>query len=462
MIKEKKPSFLTAISVFIGIILILGVGISVYKVDIHILLVMATFFSSIVAYKCGFGFDEILDGMTESIKKAMIALIIFILIGMMIGSWIASGTVPGLIYYGLELLSPKFFLPTGLIICSITSLATGTSWGTTGTVGLALMGMGVGLGIPGPVVAGMVVSGAFFGDKMSPMSDSTILAAASTDTDLYDHIGGMLITSVPAYIISLVLYTFVGFHYATLGNSEPEQIHMIHQVLGETFNLKIIVLLPIVVVLVLSLMKVPSVIAMSIGTFLGTIFAVVFQGADITYALKVLNYGYVEKTGLEVVDKLLVRGGIQNMMWTFSLSFIALCLGGVLEKAGFLNVIVEKVLAKVKSIPSVIAVSMGTTFLTNLCMGEIYLALILNGNLYRKVYKDKGLENKMLSRVLEESGTLTGALIPWTTAGAFIAGSLGVSTLSYVPFAFFNLINPILSIIMIYCGFSLYKIKSTD
>ena len=460
---QNKPSCLDSIVVLLGIVSILMTGIFILHVDIHVLLILGLILTCLVSYKCGYSLDEMIDGMKLSVSRAMGALIIFILIGMIIATWIQCGTVPALIYYGLKILSPKYFLPAGLIICSIVSLGTGTSWGTIGTIGLAMMGMGTSLGMPAPVVAGMVVSGAFFGDKMSPISDTTNLSAVSAGTDLYKHIKGMLYTTIPSYIISLGIYTYIGKGFYVGASSDFSQIELIQDVLSHKFNLNPIVILPMVIVLVLNIMKISSIPTMVIGTVLGGIFAVVFQCEHITSVLNVVNYGYTDKTGIELIDKLLIRGGIQNMMWTFSLSFIALCLGGVLEKAGFIEVIIEKIIKKVKSTGSLVALVITSCTLANASMGEIYLSVILNGSLYKSIFEERGFENNMLSRVLEEGATLTGALIPWTTAGAFISSTLGVSTFAYAPYALLNIINPILSIVLSYLGiFVFMKDKSVE
>lgn len=456
--KDRKPSFGQALTVLLGIISILIVGILGFGLDIHVLLILGLILTCFVAIRVGFSFDELVDAMKDGLGKAMSAILIFILIGMIIGSWIQAGTVPALIYYGLKFLSPKFFLPAGLIVCSITSFATGTSWGTAGTVGLALMGMGMGLGIPAPAIAGMVVSGAFFGDKMSPLSDTTILAAASADCDMYDHIGAMMYTMVPTYIISLIIYTFLGFKYSSSNAMASAEVAQLQEVLVAKFNLNPIVILPIIVVLILSFMKVSSVPALTLGTFLGTAIAIIFQGSSVKAALAALNYGYTEATGIFMVDKLLIRGGIQGMMWTFSLAIVALCLGGVLEKTGFLTVLIEKILTKINSAANLITVSLISAIIGNAAMSEIYLSIILNGSLYRDAYEARGLKKCMLSRVLEEGATMTGALIPWTTCGAFISGALGVSAIEYMPFALLNIINPIMTIVLSYLGiFVLYE-----
>ncbi|MCT4593300.1 MAG: Na+/H+ antiporter NhaC [Anaeromicrobium sp.] len=448
----KRPSFGASLSTFLGVVGILVIGILAFKMDIHILLSLGLIYTCFMAKSAGFTLDEIFDGMADSVKKAMVAMLIFILIGTIIGSWISAGTVPALIYYGLKFLNPKFFLPAGFIVCCITSFATGTSWGTAGTVGLAMMGMGMGLGIPAPAIAGMVISGAAFGDKMSPMSDTTILAAASAECDMYDHIKAMSYTTIPATLISLAGFTFLGFKYTASSNMTSQDVVILQETLEKTFNLNPIVLLPILVVIVLSLMKVPSVPALTIGTFLGSATAVIFQKVSIVSAMDALNYGYTQATGIAIVDKLLLRGGIQGMMWTFSLAFIALCLGGVLEKAEFLTVLIEKILLNVKSNAGLMLVTMISTIVGCAATSEVYLAIILNGSLFKDAYTDKGLRRSLLSRILEEGSTLVGPIIPWTTCGAFMAGTLGVDTLKLAPFALLCWINPLISIVLGYMG----------
>lgn len=455
---KKTPSFKASLLVFLSIVGILILGIILLDVDIHVLLILGLCVTSLVSLKYGYTFEELIKGMEKSISRAMTALLIFILIGTIIGSWITAGTVPALIYYGLNIISPGLFLPIGLVLCSLTSLSTGTSWGTAGTVGIALMGMGVGLGIPAPIVAGMVVSGAFFGDKMSPISDTTNLAAVSAEANLYDHIKAMSYTTIPSYVIALLIYAFIGLKYAN-GSGNVSDIKLIQETISTNFNLNPIVILPMIVLFTLNILRFPAVPAMIVGTLSGVIVAVFIQGISIAEALTAINYGYTAQTGTSIVDNLLVRGGIQNMMWTFSLSFIALCLGGVLELVGYLRVLIKGILSKIKRVGSLVALVIGTTILGNASMGEIYLGIILNGTLYKEAFKEKGLRPEMLSRLLEEGGTLTGALIPWTTAGAFMASTLGVPVFEYARYAFLNLINPALSIALSFMGIFILRNK---
>ncbi len=453
---KKEPSFNVSIFLVIMIMLILGVGIFIAKTDIHILLLLALALTMVVAKIIGFTFNDVLEGMMDSIRDAMPAMMIFIMIGVIISSWIISGTVPGIIYYGLQIITPTVFLPVGLLLCSITSLSIGTSWGTAGTVGVALMGMGASLGIPAPVTAGMVLSGAYFGDKMSPVSDTTNLSATASDANLYDHIKSMAYSTVPSYVIVLIAFSIIGLKYST-GASAGIEVTNIINALGSSMDMNPIVFIPMILLFALNIKKVPAVPAMMIGSFAAVIIAVTLQGIPIKDALITLNYGYTSNTGVELVDSLLSRGGIQSMMWTFSLAFIAISLGGALQRLGILSVIVRKLISNVTNEGFIATIVIFTT--TALCalLGEVYLALILSGNLFKEQFKKKNIKLSMLSRFLEEGGTLTQIFIPWTTGAAFMAGVLGVSTLEYAPYALLNYVNPIVSIVLSFLGIFFFK-----
>ena len=453
-----KISFFESLILFISIVSILIVGVTVIKVDLHVLLLISLFITIMMSLYKGYSLEFITKTMSGGITKAYDAMIIFILIGSTIGVWILSGTIPSLIYYGLDILSPSIFLPAGLIVCSLTSVATGTSWGTVSTVGLALMGIGESLNIPTALTAGMIVSGAFFGDKISPMSDTTNLAAASTNTNIYDHIKSMLYTTIPAYIIALIIYSFVGIKY---GKNEIDytQIQLIQTTLDLNFDISIVNLLPMIVVIVLSIMKRPAILSMAVGILCGILVAIFIQNRSIQETLTSINYGYTAKTNIEIVDKLIIRGGIQSMMYTFSLAFIVLSLGGILDEIGYLKILVEKMIQKVKSVGSLVLLTITSCIFSNAIMGEAYLSLILNANLYKDAYDKKNLKSSVLSRTLEEGATLTTGLIPWTTAGAFISATLGISAIEYAPYAFYNLTNIIVSIIFAYSNIFIFKKK---
>ncbi len=459
---KKEPSFMQALIVFLSIVAILILGLIVLEVDLHVLLILGLCVAVVTSLLLGYKWQDLENAMCNGVSRAMSAMFIFILIGMIVGAWIQAGTVPALIYYGLNILSAKIFLPAGLIICSIAALATGSSWSTVGTVGLALMGIGQGLGIPPQIIAGMIISGAYFGDKMSPLSDTTNLAPISAGTDLYTHIKAMLYSTVPTYIICIILYSIIGLRYSS-GQLDVSAVREIQETLAANFNLNLIVLLPMIVTLTLSVMKVAAIPAMAIGSFLGSIMAIVFQNATLAETISVLNYGFEIETGLEIVDGLLNRGGIQSMMWTFSLAFCALSLGGVLDEMGYMSALVEKITKSIKKPATIFAATIISSWISVAAMGEQYLSIILNGRLYKDAYEKEGLAPQMLSRALEEGGTLGSALIPWTTCATFAAPILGVPTTQYAPWAFFNWMNPLISIVMTYLGiFVLYKEKGTN
>ena len=458
--KQKDPSLLIASIGIIGILLILITGIVVLKVNINVILFMSLIYISIIAKIAGFSIDTVLEGMKESVSKAFIGLVFFLLIGAIIGVWIQCGTVPTLVYYGLNILTPKFFLTTSLIICSIVSFATGTSWGTVATVGIAIMGVGIGGGfnIPLPLVAGSIVSGAWFGDKMSPISDTTVMASMSVEADIYDHLKVMWYTTLPSYIITLIIYTLLGFRYSSSG-FDVAGVHEIQGVLANNFDINWIMFIPIVVVLVLSVLRCPAVSTLVIGIVLGVIISVFCQGNGLTETLASINDGYTKVTGVEMVDKLLIRGGINSMMSTFSLGFLALCLGGALEKIGFLRVVIGKILGKLKRVFSLVLLTMLSCILGNIVFGDVYLTIILNGSLYKDSYDKFGLHRAMLSRTIVEATTMSIPLIPWSVAGAFVAGTLGIATVDYFKFTFLNIINPILSLILTLFGVFVIKRK---
>lgn len=431
-------------------------GVVVLEYDIHIILLIDLAFICLMSATLGYSFDDLVECMKKTLGQSMSAMIIFIFIGIIVASWIFSGTVPTLIYYGLQYLTPKFFLPLGLILCSVVSLSIGTSWGTLGTMGLAMMGIGAGMGIPAPLTAGMVISGSFFGDKMSPMSDTTNLAPAASGTTLYEHINAMWQTTIPAYIITLVLFTIIGLSYQS-GDVDQSTIALFSETLAGRFVIHPVLLVPVVVLLALNLLHFPAIPGMVLGSLLAVILACVVQGTPLKEVILGLNYGYVEPTGVDLVDTLLLRGGVQGMMYTFSLSCIAISFGGVLEQVGYLHKIIEVVVSRVKSDRLMVPLVIASTTLGNVSMGEVYLSIVVNGNLYREAFQERGIRLNMLSRLLEEGGTLTQVFVPWSTSGVFIAATLGVTAGEYWKFALFNYINPLLSIVLALFGvFILY------
>jgi NhaC family Na+:H+ antiporter len=452
----QDPGFLHSLLCFGGVIVIVISGLLWLGISLHSLLVIALVWVAGHSYWLGFSYKSIKSSMISGIEKGLGAIFIFFLIGILVAALIESGTIGALIYYGLDLLHPSFFLPAGLVLCSLMSLATGTAWGTIATIGVVLMGLGQALGIPLPLVAGMVVSGASFGDKMSPVSDTTNLAAMSADTDLYSHIKSMMYTTVPTYIICLIIFTFLGFYYTAQAMSEQE-LSTLSGLLDVEFAISPLTLLPLVVLLALSINRTPAEASMLASVATALVLAILTQDRNITEVLNSLHTGYVSDTGLEQLDTLLSRGGIMSMMWTMSLALIALSLGGILDRAGFVRVLLRGILERIERAASLMAATISAGIVANMSMGEGYLSIIFGGQIFRESYEESGLERHMLSRCLEEGATLSTSLIPWTTSGAFITGVLGMSPLEFAPWTFFNYINPLLSVGLAYLGFGIFR-----
>ena len=453
---NQEPSFFHSLICFGGVILTVISGMLWLGISLHSLLVIATVWVAGHSGLLGFSYQQIKSAMISGIEKGLGAIFIFFLIGILVAALIESGTIGGLIYYGLDLLHPSFFLPAGLVLCSLMSLATGTAWGTIATIGVVLMGLGDVLGIPLPIVVGMIVSGASFGDKMSPVSDTTNLAAMSADTDLYSHIKSMLYTTVPTYIITLIAFMMIGVSFSSQVLSVEELMNL-RDLLDSEFAISPLTLLPLLVLLILSLKRTPAEACMLASVATAVFLAVTTQERSATDVLNSLHTGYVADTGLQQLDTLLSRGGITSMMWTMSLALIALSLGGILERAGFVRVLLSGLLNHIERSASLMATTIGTGVVTNMSMGEGYLSIIFGGQIFKESYEKDRLEKHMLSRCLEEGATLSTSLIPWTTSGAFITGVLGMSPLEFAPWTFFNYINPLLSIGLAYMGFGIFR-----
>lgn len=454
----RKPYIWEALVPVFALVIFLAVTIIKYEGSAHIPLMLSALVAGIMAMRLGFKWEELEKGIISTISMSMQAIIILIIIGTVIGAWIISGTVPAMIYYGLKVLSPGIFLLATCIICCVVSLATGSSWTTAGTIGVALLGVGQGLGIDVRLVAGAIISGAYFGDKMSPLSDTTNLSPAMAGATLFDHVKHMIYTTGPSLIISLIAYGLLGIRYA---NKELDyaQINEILNALNAQFNINIFLLIPPVIVIILVIKKVPAIPGLFAGTILGAIFAAIFQGKGFGDIVNALNNGYVSETGFKAVDELLTRGGAEGMLSTVSLILCAMVFGGIMEKAGFLQAIAEKMLSWAKSTGSLVLTTIVSCIFVNIVAGDQYLSLVIPGRMYKDEFAKRGLHPKNLSRILEDAGTLTSPLIPWNSCGAFMHASLGVHPFAYLPFAFLNLINPLVSILYGYTGITMHKIE---
>ena len=418
--------------------------------------------AALVGLRAGFSWKDIETGMLNGITNSLQAIVILGIIGILIGVWILSGVVPTLLYYGLKILHPKIFLPATLIICSITSLATGTSWGTAGTIGIALIGIGSGLGFPLPIVAGAVLSGAYFGDKMSPLSDTTNLAPAMVGTDLYTHIKHMTYTTGVSITITLVIEIALGFFYGG-GEANLEAVNQILTGIDAQFAVNPLLLLSRrSVVMVLAFRKIPAVPGITIGIIVAAVLGMIFQKNGFGDLLSAAYGGYTSNSGVEAVDNLLTKGGFESMMYTVSLVICAMMFGGIMEKTNQLRVVVTVILKKAQSTGSLITATVLTAIGSNLILCDQYMSIVMTGKMYAQAYKDQGLHPKNLSRAIEDSATVTANLVPWNSGGAYMAATLGVATLAYLPFNFFCWISPIVSMLFGWFNITIDPIDADD
>lgn len=442
-------------------VVILFVGLFVFEADAHIPLLLSAVVAAIVAKYLGYEWRELEKGIISSVSLSLQALIILMIIGTIIATWLAAGIVPTMIYYGLEFLSPTYFLPIAAVICSIVALASGNAWTAAGTIGIAIMGVGIGLGINPAMVAGAVVSGCYFGDKISPLSETTNMAPGITGVQLFDHIRHMLYTTIPGLIIAVIIYFFIGL--ANKGNGAgSNEIDVLQQQLSDLFVISPWLLLVPVIVLGMIAAKTPAIPGLVIGSIMGAIVAIFVQGVPVSDIFSIAVYGFSKETGNEVLDNLLNNGGTEAMMYTVSLVMIAMSFGGILETSGVLQTIVDSLLKLAKSTGSLITATVATCVTANVVACDQYLSILIPGRMYLTAYKKRGLHAKNLSRTLEDAGTMTSPLVPWNTCGAFMSATLGVATLSYAPYAILNIISPLIAIIYAFVGFKIEKLPAEE
>lgn len=450
----KQPSLVISLIPLITMGLLLGIGYGVFKIKAEVLLIASAAIAGVLAKFLGVPWKELEQGIVESIKQAMPAMLIVICVGMLIGSWIASGTIPMLIFYGLKMISPRFFLVTACLVCSVISLVTGTSWGTVGTIGIAFIGIAQGLGIPLGAAAGAIVAGAYFGDKISPFSDTTNLAPIAAKSNLFDHVRHLLWTTTPAWLIGLVIYFIIGLKFQ--GQSLPQQkIELIQSTLQTQFQFNLLLLLPPVVILYFALRKWPTIPGMVAASALASVLALIFQNGSLPEVINAMTVGFTANTGIAEIDKLLSRGGMMSMMGVTLIAFCAFAFAGIVQKTGMLNTILEHLLKVVKSTGSLIASVVGSCVVVALITGSSFLSIIIPGELFAPAFKKKNLAAKNLSRTTEDSGTVVVPLIPWSMAGIYMSGTLGVSTLEYAPWAFMCYSGIAFALIYAFTGFAI-------
>ena len=475
--KLRSPTFFESIFPILFLIIFLSINVFIFKDSSldgsnQIVLIVSASIASAIALNIGFKWSELQKGIVNSISSAIPSILILFLVGSLAGSWMLSGIVPAMIYYGIQLLNPKIFLIASCLICIIVSVATGSSWTTSATIGIALIGIGKALGISEGLIAGSILSGAYFGDKMSPLSDTTNLSPAVAGSDLFSHIRYLSYTAFPSILICLVLFLFLGL--SNYSNINQTNSTLISNAISEKFYLSPILFFVPLFVIFLIYKKIKALPSLFCGTLLGVIFALIFQ-PDLVKEVSGINdsnfkslfvgimkslYGTISiSTSNEMVNELLTSGGMFGMLSTIWLIFSAMIFGGVMEVSGFLKKIVNTILNSVKSTGSLVSSTVGTCVFFNLTASDQYLSIVVPGRMFSETYKKNGLDPVNLSRTLEDGGTVTSVLVPWNTCGAYHATVLNVSTLTYLPYCFFSIISPLMTILFAYMKIRIKKLK---
>lgn len=457
--EKRAPSVLGA-----GLSLLLVIVVVVAGIRLGVGTQMSLFIGAVIAMVIGLclgvPWKEIQDSMLKVINNSMVAILILLIVGIMIGAWIIGGTVPSLMYYGLKLCSPTIILPLTFVLCAVMAVFTGTSFGSIATMGLALTGVAMGMGVPLPMVVGAVVSGAYFGDKLSPMSDNTNMGSAMAGTSLFEHIGSMMYTTIPATVITLAIYIVLGLRYGSAA-MDASGIQLMMDTLQGTFHISLIAIIPAILMLVVSVLKLPAILGLSGCAIVSVLFASVLQHVSLIDVMKVCFSGYVSNTGVAMVDTILSRGGMNSMMSTVALVIVASLMGGALEASGVLKVFVENGLMKlVKRPSSLVVVTMLYSYFILIISGNQVLGLVMAGPTLQPAYEDMDLHPKVHSRAMADTTTVAAPLVPWSTAAAYTMGVLGVSS-AYIPYAFLCYIVPIFTLICAFTGFGMWHRDGT-
>ena len=472
----KSPTLFQALIPVIILIILLAINVIIFKDNTlaganQIVLLLTAAVAGVISIRLNVSWDKLLNAINKSISIAMPSVLILLIIGSLAGTWLISGIIPVMIYYGLQIIHPSVFLFTAIVVCGIISLITGSSWSTIATVGIALLGIGKTLGINEGLVAGAIISGAYFGDKMSPLSDTTNLASAVAGTDLFTHVRYMTITTGPSIFIALIIFLVLGFikDYCMVETN----IESVLMTIGRSFSLNPFLLMVPAILIFIIVKKVPALPSLLIATLLGAVAALIFQPALIRQlageGISQLKASYIVVmramfgetqivTSDKTINDLLSTGGMAGMLYTVWLIISAMVFGGVMEAGGLLKRITMAVISFAHSTGSLIAATITTCIFFNITASDQYLSIVVPGRMFSQTFKDKGLKPEVLSRTLEDAGTLTSVLVPWNTCGATQAKVLGVPTITYLPFCFFNLINPVIAIIIGYANFKIRRI----
>ncbi len=455
MSESSKVRLPNKVEAIIPIVFLLTVMITNYALgwglDPHIPVTLSCGVAMIIGKLCGYDYKDMLAAGLEAVNQSLEAIIIILLVGCLIGSFTACGTIPAVVYYGLKLLTPAIFLPFVTILCAVVGIALGSAWTVTATLGIAFMAIGTTMGLNPALIAGAILSGACCGDKFSPLSDSTNLAAGSAQTGLFDHVAAMVTTTFPSLVIAVILYTF--FSLSKVGTYDPSlATELSSAILDHYTYMSPILLIPILLIVVVAVIKMPAIPSVVLLSLLGCIFAIIFQGTGIADCIKILHYGYEAESSNALFYKLVNRGGMDSMLWTNNLVIVAVAFGGILQKIGSVESLLGGLIKKVKTPFQLVLVTIATGVFCITTMCDQYLGLIIPASMYKDNYDEMGLGRNMLSRTLEDGGTLWSPLVPWSSCGAYHAAVLGVPTLAYLPYCFMNIINPIYAIVILSWG----------
>ena len=435
---EKRIPFLPALLGLIATAVIMFLALVVLDLSPRLPLLCGSLIASGIALYHGFRAKEVISGMWQGIRRSLEAIVILLLIGVLMGVWITAGVVPAMVYYGLRLISPRLFLSSAMLVCAFISMALG-SWGTAGTVGLAFMGMAQAMGIPLPLTAGAIISGSYVGDKLSPMADSTNLASAVAEVNIFDNIRNIFKVAAPMLLLCLGLYAALGWKYGAGVTAEAmANVAAVQDTLAAEFDLNLWSFLPLLLLLGCILCKLPAIPAIAIAAVGGGIYGAAAQGATVMEILRSALSGYVGQSGMMLVDELLTAGGITSMLYSVSIVVLAMAYGGVMESTGQMETVIRPVVAKVRGFVGLMSATVLTCVGVNVILPDQYIAIALPGRMYASSFDKQGMSRKDLALGIGVGGALTSALVPWNTCGIFMSGVLGVKTVQYLPFAFYN------------------------
>ncbi len=463
----RKPTFGEAVTPLVGMLLLLGLGYGKFGLPIQVLLILAAGIAAIIAGRVGLTWKEMLQGISDKINSSLPSLFVMVCVGAMIASWMVSGTIPMLIYYGIKIINPEYLFVTAFLVTAVISTFTGTSFGSAGTAGVAIMGIAIALGVPLPIAAGAVLSGAVFGDKLSPFSDTTILAPIAAGSELYDHIRHMLYTTGASTVVCLIVFTLVGKSLPVGSMSDANTVNSILGNLEALYKFNLLLLVPPVLVFWGAYTKKPTIPMLLLSAFVAIALGMYFQGFTLKVALNAFVKGFnvsmipgvANVKVVKAIATLLNRGGLMGMMSTVLLVFCAFAFAGIFSKAGCIEVILEKIVNAIKSVGGLIAATVASTLFMSIVTGSSYLAILIPGEMFQSLYKKFKLAPVNLSRTLEDAGTCAVPLVPWSVAGTYMAATLGVPTIEYMPWAILCYCSMIFALIFGVTGFGIKKVE---